>query len=110
MEDIFCRIAKGNIKSEIVLENDDFMVIEDINPKAKIHLLIFPKMHVAQSVNDKASDEIAPGVCSIVRQLAKKYKVGKSGYRIVTNHGADAGQSVSHIHFHFLAGEKLKDI
>jgi len=103
-------MVKGEIPAKKIYENKNILVIEDINPKAKIHLLIFPKRHTASSINQNAADQAVGEVFAATRTLARKFKVEKSGYRVVVNHGSDAGQSVSHIHFHFLAGEKLKDI
>lgn len=110
MDDVFCRIIRGEIPAKKVYENADILAIEDANPKAKIHLLILPKQHIASSVNEEMPDKLFEEIFSSVREIARKLGVEKSGYRVVTNHGTDAGQSVEHIHFHFLAGEKLKDI
>lgn len=110
MDDIFCRIVKGEIPAKKVYEDKHILVIEDIAPKAKIHLLIFPKRHIASLANQKESDPITREVFATAEILSRKFKVNKSGYRVLVNHGADAGQSINHIHFHFLAGEKLKDI
>jgi len=110
MEDIFCRIVKGEIPAKKVFENDRVMAIEDIAPKAKTHLLIFPKEHLASSVNQEIAGEILKEILDTARMLAKKKGIDKTGYRVLTNHGSDAGQSIDHLHFHLLGGEKLKDI
>jgi len=110
MDDIFCKIVSGEIPAKKVFEDDKILAIEDINPKAKIHFLVFPKEHIATSVDDESADKITQDIFRVTRELARKFKVEESGYRVLTNHSNDAGQSVRHIHFHFLAGEKLKDI
>jgi len=110
MEDVFCRIVKGEIPAKKVYENADILVIEDIDPKAKIHLVIFPKKHTAESVNDKIPEQLLAEIFSAIREVTKNLGVDKTGYRVVTNHKSDAGQSIDHLHFHVLAGEKLKDI
>jgi len=110
MNDVFCQIVQGKIPAKILFENDKILAIEDIAPKAKIHLLIFPKKHTSSSANDETSNEILQDVFDAARILAKKLKVNISGYRILTNVGDDAGQTINHLHFHLLAGEKLKNI
>lgn len=108
MECIFCQIVKGEIKAKIVFEDKDVMAIEDINPKAKYHILVFPKEHISNSIDDEKSDKELVPIFNAIRVVARKYGLEKSGYRVVTNHGEDAGQSVQHLHFHLLGGEKLE--
>jgi histidine triad (HIT) family protein len=110
MEDIFCQIAEGKISSKAVYEDDKILAIDDIEPKAKIHIIIFPKKHIASTINEEDSDAVLGRIFKVARKIAKIKGVEESGYRVVTNHGSDSGQTVSHLHFHFLAGEKLKNI
>ena len=109
MKCLFCQIAAHKIPTEVIFENKRLMVIFDINPKAKSHLLIFPKEHLSDSVDDLKDEKILEEVFAACRQLAMQYGIHKTGYRIITNHGNDAGQSVSHLHFHLLGGERLSD-
>ena len=109
MKCLFCQIAAKKIPAEVISENERLMVIFDINPKAESHLLIFPKAHLSDSVDDLNDKRILEEVFAVARQLARQYGIHKTGYRIITNHGKDAGQSVSHLHFHLLGGEKLSD-
>ena len=103
---LFCRIAAGEIPSEIVLADDDVVVFRDISPKAPTHLLAIPRRHIASS--DELTDadgELLAGLFGALRKVAGD--AGLSSYRIVTNVGADAGQSVFHLHFHLLAGRTM---
>lgn len=110
MDDVFCSIAKGKIQAKKVLETGSIMVIPDINPKAKIHLLIFPKKHIAESSADQIPQDLLKAIFEATRTVAKRLNLEKTGYRLLTNHGQDAGQTVNHLHFHLLGGEKLKEI
>jgi len=109
MKCIFCQITAHKIPADVIFENERLMVVYDINPKAKSHLLIFPKAHLSDSIDDLKDEKILEEVFAVARQLAKQYGIHKTGYRIITNHGKDAGQTVSHLHFHLLGGERLSD-
>jgi histidine triad (HIT) family protein len=108
MDCIFCKIIKKEIPSKIVCENDKVIVFEDIEPKAKIHLLIVPKKHIV-SVNDlELSDkDLIAELILTAKKIAKDKNLSESGYRIVLNVGKDAGQTVEHVHLHLMGGEKL---
>lgn len=109
MEDcIFCKIIKGEIPCEKVYEDDKIISFKDISPEAPIHVLIIPKKHIA-SINDlKEEDENLIGHIYVVAgEIAKQLGVSDSGYRVVSNCGENGGQTVNHIHFHFLGGRKL---
>ena len=104
---IFCKIIKGEIPSAKVHEDDKMLVFKDIEPKAKVHLLAVAKTHF------KLLEEAAEGGRGIVDYLLLKIpgieiKNGcENGYRLVINQGADAGQTVFHLHIHILGGETL---
>lgn len=104
---IFCKIASGEFESDIVYEDDDIIAFNDINPEAPTHILIVPKKHI-ESLNDTdAGDaDILGKVQLVAKELAKDKGVG-SGYRLVLNVGAKAGQTVDHIHYHLLGGRDL---
>jgi len=103
---IFCKIVKGEIPSNKVLENDEFLAFHDLYPKAPIHILIIPKEHVDcfQEVSGETMAKMTP----FIQEVAKLVAVDKSGYRLITNNGEDGGQEINHLHFHLLGGAKLK--
>ncbi|MFN3550812.1 MAG: histidine triad nucleotide-binding protein [Endomicrobiia bacterium] len=105
---IFCKIVNKEIKSEIVYEDEKFVVFKDINPQAPIHLLLVPKQHIS-SVNDidEKNEKFLEGFLSIIKKIAQKLNFSESGYRVVVNTGKDSGQEVLHIHFHILAKRKF---
>ena len=103
---LFCRIAAGEIPSEIVLADDEVVVFRDISPKAPTHLLAIPRRHMASVAEiGEADGAVLAALFSALRKVAAD--AGVSSYRIVTNVGADAGQSVFHLHFHLLAGRTM---
>ncbi len=104
---LFCRIAGGEIPSEKVYANDEVLAFRDIQPRAPTHLLVIPRRHVgsAHDLTD-ADGELLGRLFSVMRRLADDAGLG-SGYRIVTNVGPDAGQSVEHLHFHLLGGRHM---
>lgn len=106
---MFCRIASGAAAAEIVRQDEDIVAFRDINPKAPTHILLIPRRHLP-SVND-----VEPGDAEVVGKLflvAKAVAVAEGldrrGYRLVVNTGADAGQSVHHLHMHLLGGRSLR--
>jgi len=104
---IFCRIAAGEIDSDIVEQTDDVLAFRDIDPKAPTHILVIPREHVA-SLNDMANDPTLPGrMLLLARELAQREGIDRTGYRIVMNTGGHGGQSVDHIHLHLLGGRSL---
>ena len=105
---LFCKIIKGEIPAKRVFEDDKLVVIEDIAPVAPVHLLIIPRKHVVNALDlDPADDELIGHVYRTAARLAREKGVAESGFRIVSNNNAGAGQSVFHIHFHLLAGRQL---
>ena len=110
MEDcIFCKIAKGEIPSQKVFENDNIIAFNDINPVAPIHVLIIPKKHIDNLLDIKEEDkEVINEIFQVaIPEIAKKLGVEQNGFRLIANCGKDAGQEVMHLHFHFIGGEKL---
>ena len=104
---LFCRIARGELPSEQVYADDEILAFRDIQPRAPIHLLVIPRRHFtsAHDLTD-AEGELVARLFSVMRRLADEAGV-RGGYRIVTNVGPDAGQSVAHLHFHLLAGRQM---
>ncbi len=103
---LFCRIIKKEIPAKIEFEDDEMIAIQDINPQAPVHLLIIPKKHIEGIGSLEKSDTLLIGhVIFSARQIAQKK--GWGDYRLVLNQGAQAGQSVFHIHLHLLSGRRL---
>jgi histidine triad (HIT) family protein len=103
---IFCSIINKTIPSTIIKENEHILVIQDIHPKAPIHYLIIPKKHIA-SVDLLANTDniIGWAMLQMARDLGKE--VPSHAFNLISNNGAAAGQSVHHLHMHFLAGKNL---
>ena len=106
MDCIFCKIAAGEIPSNKVYEDDLMLAFHDIAPAAPVHVLFIPKAHIA-GVREITPDNAAvvAHIFSVIPQVAKE--LGVTDYRIVSNNGTDAGQTVHHLHFHLLGGATL---
>ncbi len=109
MEDcLFCKIAKKEIPSTIVYEDEEIIAFKDINPVAPVHILVIPKKHIESVRNMKKEDELLIGrMFTVINKIAKEQGVSERGYRIITNSGKDSGQEVMHLHFHLIAGKEL---
>ena len=105
---LFCKIAAGDIPSNKVYEDDDVYAFDDISPMMPVHTLIIPKEHY-DSLNDDVPEEILGKVFAAARKGAKLKGIDASGFRIVSNAGEDAMQSVHHLHVHVLGGEAMND-
>ncbi len=105
---LFCKIASKLIPSKMVFEDDDLFAFHDINPGAPTHILVIPKQHIS-SMNDVTSDHQALlGKLLLAGPRAAAIAgIDKSGFRLVINTGADAGQSVHHVHLHVLGGRAM---
>ena len=111
MEDcIFCKIRVGELPSTKLYEDEDFIIIKDINPVAKIHLIAIPNEHYATL--ERQTDEGARVLGKILNKIGDLTdSLGlENGYRLVINQGEDAGQTVHHLHIHIIGGEKLKNM
>lgn len=110
MEDcLFCRIAQGEQEADIVHSGEEVVAFRDINPQAPTHILLIPKAHIesARAIKDRDGDVLAD-VFQVAEHLAKAEGIDRSGWRLVTNVGPDAGQSVHHLHFHLLGGRPME--
>ncbi len=109
MDCIFCKIIAGDIPSTKVYEDDKILAFKDINPMAPVHVLVIPKVHIASC--DEISAENSAIVAHIFENIPAIAKEAgcKNGYRVISNCGEDAKQSVKHLHFHILGGKSLPE-
>lgn len=104
---LFCKFAGGEIPVNKVFENEDFIIIRDIEPKAKNHFLAIPKKHFKYLAEMTEEDSAMLGrILATIPTLSDILKLD-GGYRLVINQGDDAGQSVPHLHIHILSGQKM---
>jgi histidine triad (HIT) family protein len=104
-EDLFCAIVAGEVPATVVLETDRVLAFRDINPQAPTHVLVIPKEHYPNVAALAAADAGLLGeVITEAHHVAETEGVSKSGYRVVFNTGAQAGQTVPHVHAHVLGG------
>ena len=108
MEDcIFCKIISGIIPSTRIYEDEHVYAFRDIAPQAPIHILVVPKQHVASAANlNEDNSHLAAKCFEAITKIAKEKDLGE-GFRVITNSGAKAGQTVLHLHFHLLAGKSF---
>jgi len=106
---IFCDIASGKIPAKKVYEDDKIIAFDDIAPQAPVHVIVIPKKHLSgiMAIDDKQADLIT-NIFRAVKGIAKKKNVESSGFRVVVNHGKDAGQAVEHLHFHVIGGRAME--
>lgn len=109
MDCIFCKIVNGEIPSKKVYEDDMCLAFHDLNPQTPVHVLFIPKKHIccANEVNEENAEYVAH-IFTVIPKVAKELGV-ENGYRLINNCGADAGQTVMHLHFHLLGGKKLDE-
>ncbi len=101
MEDcIFCKIANGQIPTDFVYKSDNVVVFNDINPKARVHMLVVPKVHI-KSLNELEDKELMAELLQTVKDVTKK--LGITDYKTLINTGRGAGQEVFHLHIHILS-------
>ena len=104
---LFCKIAAGEIPSTKVYEDEKILAFRDINPMAPTHILVIPKEHIPSVDGITAENSaVVAHIFEVIPQIAKAEGL-ENGYRVVSNCGADAGQSVHHLHFHILGGRTL---
>jgi histidine triad (HIT) family protein len=105
---LFCRIAGGEIPADLIHSDDDVVAFRDINPQAPTHFLIIPRKHISTVGDLDEEDAVVMGKLFLVaKSLAKDEGIAEGGYRMVVNAGADAGQTVFHIHLHLLGGRGM---
>ena len=107
MSCLFCKIAAGEIPSTRVYEDEAILAFRDINPQAPTHILVIPKTHIADCNGIHAENAaVVAKIFQTIPQIAQAEGL-TGGYRVVSNCGADAGQTVQHLHFHILGGREL---
>jgi len=105
---IFCRIASGEIPADVVAETSLSVAFRDLAPQAPTHVLVIPRRHIAALRDLGPEDaEIAADLLSLARTVADQEGIFAGGYRVLTNDGPDAGQTVHHLHFHVLGGKPM---
>ena len=106
---LFCRIVAGEIPATIVRRTADAVAFRDINPQAPVHVLIIPTTHVpsVRGATGAEGERVLARTLAFAADVARELGLDSGGYRIVTNTGPDAGQSVDHLHFHVLGGRRL---
>jgi len=108
-ECIFCAIVRGDAQGDFVYQDGSLVAFKDINPMAPVHLLIIPRKHIATLFDLEQADEGLIGhICATAAKLSKDNGLSEKGFRLVANCGAEAGQSVFHIHFHLLGGRPMR--
>ena len=105
---IFCRIARKEIKSKVVSEDDETFAFRDVDPQAPTHILVVPKEHIEKLTDLRtARAELVGRLVLKGVELAQSEGLGERGFRLVLNCGPEAGQSVLHVHMHVLGGRKM---
>jgi histidine triad (HIT) family protein len=105
---LFCAIAAGDIPADVVHSDDEVLAFRDVSPQAPVHVLVIPRAHHATAAELAVADPALAGrLLQVAGKIAVREGVDGSGYRIVTNTGDSAGQSVHHVHFHLLGGRAL---
>jgi histidine triad (HIT) family protein len=108
MDCVFCQIIRQEIPTKIIYQDDLVLAFDDLHPRAPQHKLIIPRKHIA-TLNDLQEEDtlLAGHLLQTTRHLAKELKIADSGYRVVLNCNAGAGQAVFHIHLHLLGGRPM---
>ena len=107
MNCLFCKIIAGDIPSNKVYEDEKILAFRDIAPQAPTHILVVPKTHIADCNGISAENaDVVAHIFSVIPQIARAEGL-ENGYRVVSNCGPDAGQTVQHLHFHILGGKQL---
>ena len=105
---LFCGIIEGRIKGTLVYEDESVVAFKDIAPKAPVHILIVPRKHIATLMDLDGDDgKLVGEIFRVAAKLAQEQGIATRGFRVVVNCGADAGQSVFHLHYHLLGGRQM---
>lgn len=103
---LFCQIVRKEIPAKIIQETDRVLAFTDIDPQAPTHLLVIPKKHLVNILDQElsADPELATEIFYVIQSLAQELELGTNGFRVVVNCGSNAGETVRHLHFHLLGG------
>ncbi|MGH7794237.1 MAG: histidine triad nucleotide-binding protein [Candidatus Binatia bacterium] len=105
---LFCALVEGKVKASIVYQDDRVVAFKDIKPQAPVHLLLIPRKHLAGVLDIEPQDHALIGeIFQVASRLAREHGIADAGFRIVVNSGADAGQSVFHLHYHLIGGRLM---
>jgi histidine triad (HIT) family protein len=105
---VFCKIARGEIASQIVYQDEEMVAFRDIHPAASTHVLIVPRQHIVNvAAVDESTAPLMGRLILVAAKIARAEKIDVEGYRLVTNSGRNGGQSVWHLHWHLLGGRKM---
>jgi histidine triad (HIT) family protein len=109
-ECIFCRIVRGDFDTEFLVQNELAVAFRDLHPQAPSHMLVVPRRHLGalRELSDRDAD-LALALWLMANDVAEQEGLYATGYRVLTNDGPDAGQSVAHLHLHVLGGRRLGD-
>ena len=108
---IFCKIIKGEIPSNKVYEDDLCYAFRDINPQAPTHILVVPKTHITSCAEiDDSNAALVGHIFTAIANIARQEGLTERGFRVISNSGKDAGQTVPHLHFHILAGKDMGEV
>ncbi|MEO8579979.1 MAG: histidine triad nucleotide-binding protein [Gemmatimonadales bacterium] len=103
---IFCKIARGEVPAQMVMNSKEIAAFRDVNPQAPTHILVIPKKHIG-SLDDVSEPNLLGEMMAMAAAIARQEGIAKSGYRTVVNTGKDGGQSVDHLHIHILGGRPM---
>jgi len=103
---LFCKMVAGDIKPDIIYQDDQVLAFRDISPQAPVHILVIPKQHVT-TLNDLDDATLAGHILLTAIQIAQQQGFAEAGYRTVFNCNQDGGQAVYHLHLHLLAGRQM---
>ncbi|MGC4105992.1 MAG: histidine triad nucleotide-binding protein [Thermomicrobiales bacterium] len=105
---IFCKIAAGEFGTAFAAQSDHAVAFDDLSPQAPVHVLVVPKRHIPSIAGLEAGDgDLLADMIALANQVARDRGIDASGYRLLTNVGPDAGQTVFHLHMHLLGGKEL---
>lgn len=105
---IFCRIGAGELGTAFVYESGSVVAFDDLAPRAETHVLVIPRTHIASvAALDRSQDTLMGDLVAAAVSVARDRGLDETGYRLLTNHGQDAGQTVFHLHLHLLGGNAL---
>lgn len=105
---VFCKLAKGQLRADIVYEDNTVLAFKDIHPQAPVHVLVIPREHITALWEvDESHIQVLGRLMLAANDVADRLGVQETGYRIVINTGTEAGQTVDHVHLHVLGGRKL---